>query len=131
MVGHASLRGSRGGDAVAEATGGVDHVVGVGGAGTLQQSLDAAAPGGHIHLIGVLAGGEGRVHPGPILGKGLTVEGVMGVGSQAMFGRMTDALAATGTTPVVDSSFGFDEVSEAYRYVERGDHQGKVVVSLD
>ncbi|ELZ33545.1 alcohol dehydrogenase [Halorubrum tebenquichense DSM 14210] len=55
----------------------------------------------------------------------------MGVGSQAMFGRMTDALAATGTTPVVDSSFGFDEVSEAYRYVERGDHQGKVVVSLD
>ncbi|ELZ56207.1 MULTISPECIES: zinc-dependent alcohol dehydrogenase family protein [Halorubrum] len=119
------------GDAVAESTGGVDHVVEVGGAGTLQQSLDAAAPGGHVHLIGVLAGGEGRVHPGPILGKGLTVEGVMGVGSQAMFERMTDALAATGTTPVVDSVFRFDEVREAYRYVERGEHQGKVVVSLD
>lgn len=119
------------GDAVAQETGGVDHIVEVGGAGTLQQSLDAAAPGGHVHLIGVLAGSEGRVHPGPILGKGLTVEGVMGVGSQAMFERMIDAMAATNTRPVVDSVFGFDEVREVYRYVDHGDHQGKVVISLD
>jgi NADPH:quinone reductase-like Zn-dependent oxidoreductase len=34
---------------------GVDHVVDVGGAGTLQQSIDACRPGGQISMIGVLA----------------------------------------------------------------------------
>ena len=37
---------------------GVDHVVEVGGAGTLAESLRAVRMGGTIHLIGVLAGGE-------------------------------------------------------------------------
>ncbi|WP_226022933.1 zinc-dependent alcohol dehydrogenase family protein [Halomicrobium salinisoli] len=118
------------GGTVAERVGGVDHVVEVGGPGTLEQSLEAAAPTGHVHLIGVLAGQDGLVHPGPILGKALTVEGVMGVGSRAMFDRMLDAMAAGEVTPVVDSVFAFDEAREAYRYLERGEHQGKVVVSL-
>ena len=41
---------------------GVDHVVEVGGAGTLPRSMKAARLGGHIALIGVLAGG-GEVDP--------------------------------------------------------------------
>lgn len=118
------------GEAVA-ALGGADHVVEVGGVGTLQQSLDAAAVNGHVHLIGVLSGNEGAVHPGPILGKSLDVEGVMGVGSTAMFERMVRAIEANDIEPVVDRVFGFDEVREAYRYLESGAHQGKVVVSLD
>jgi len=119
-------------EVVAERTGdGVDHVIEVGGPGTLEQSLDAAGPNGHVHLIGVLAGQEGQVHPGPVLGKGLTVEGVIGVGSRAMFDRMNRAIDATGLEPLVDRVFGFGEVREAYRYLESGAHQGKVVVSLD
>ncbi|MEE6211299.1 NAD(P)-dependent alcohol dehydrogenase [Salarchaeum sp. III] len=118
------------GDEVMERTGGVDHVVEVGGPGTLQQSLAAAGTNGHVHLIGVLAGQDGRVHPGPVMGKALTVEGVMGVGSREMFDRMARAIDAAGLSPVVDTVFDFDEVREAYRYVEAGDHHGKVVVSL-
>ncbi|ELZ29316.1 alcohol dehydrogenase [Halosimplex carlsbadense 2-9-1] len=120
------------GEAVAERTGGgVDHVVEVGGPGTLDQSLEAAAPGGHVSLIGVLDGPDGQVHPGPVLGKGLTVEGVVGVGSREMFDRMNRAIAANDIEPVVDRTFGFDEVRDAYRYLESGEHQGKVVVTLD
>jgi len=119
------------GQAVQERVGGVDHVVEVGGVGTLDQSLDAAAFGGHVHLIGVLAGPGGQVDPSPALGKALTIEGVMGVGSRAMFDRMLRAMAASEMEPVVDRTFGFDEVQEAYRYVEGGEHQGKVVVTVD
>ncbi|ELZ08968.1 zinc-dependent alcohol dehydrogenase family protein [Natrialba aegyptia] len=120
------------GELVRERTGGgVDHVVEVGGPGTLERSLAAAAPSGHVHLIGVLAGQEGQVHPGPILHKALTVEGVMGVGSRAMFDRMTQAMAASEMEPVIDRTFDAADVREAYRYVEAGEHQGKVVISLE
>mgnify|MGYP000047147636 FL=1 len=119
------------GSTVQERLGGVDHVVEVGGPNTLEQSRPAAAHGGHVHLIGVLAGGAGSVDPSPILGKALDVEGVIGVGSQAMFERMTDAIAATELEPIVDSVFDFEEAQAAYRYVAAGKHQGKVVVSVD
>jgi len=119
------------GEVVAERTGGVDHVVEVGGPGTLEQSLEAVGFGGHVHLIGVLAGGDGLVHPGPILGKGVDVEGVIGVGSRAMFDRMLAAMENVELEPVVDRVFDFADAREAYRYVERGEHQGKVLVRID
>lgn len=119
------------GETVRERTdGGVNHVVEVGGPGTVERSLEAAAHGGHLHLIGVLAGSDGRVHPGPVLGKTLTVQGVI-VGSRAMFDRMNRAMAAAEIEPVVDRVFGFDEAREAYRYLEDGRHQGKVVISAE
>lgn len=119
------------GEAVADRTGGVDHVVEVGGPGTLERSLEAAGFGGQVHLIGVLAGQEGTVHPGAILHKALEVEGVMGVGSRAMFDRMLDAMGTAEMEPVVDRVFGFEEAREAYRHLDRGDHHGKVVISVD
>src|SRR5262249_59430043 len=72
------------GEAVRQLTAGrgVDHVVEVGGAGTLAQSLLAVATGGHIALIGVLSG-YGQVNPLPILMKGVRVNGIF-VGSRAM-----------------------------------------------
>ncbi|RDI70231.1 zinc-dependent alcohol dehydrogenase family protein [Halopelagius longus] len=121
------------GEAVQEETGGVDHVVEVGGPGTLQKSLEATGFDGHVHLIGVLSGPEGQVHPSQILLNGLTVEGSMGVGSRAMFDRMNSAIEAADLEPVVDRTFGFEpeDVREAYRYVEDGKHQGKVVISVE
>ncbi|MFD1633580.1 zinc-dependent alcohol dehydrogenase family protein [Haloplanus ruber] len=118
------------GKAVREETGGVDHVVEVGGSGTLQKSLNATCFGGHVHLIGVLSGPEGRVDPSPILTKRLTVKGSLGVGSRAMVDRMTSAIEAAGLDPVVDRTFAATDIREAYRYVAGGNHQGKVVVSV-
>lgn len=121
------------GEAVLEMTDGegVDHVIEVGGVGTLQRSLEAAAVGGHVHQIGVLTGHEGQVDPGPILRKAIRLEGVLGVGSRAMLDRMTRAMAVDEMHPVVDRVFDFEEARDAYRYLERGAHVGKVVVRVD
>ncbi|UPM42382.1 zinc-dependent alcohol dehydrogenase family protein [Halocatena salina] len=118
------------GETVHQRTDGVDHVIEVGGAGTLAQSLQAASANGHIHLIGVLSDPGSGVDPTPMIHKSLTVTGVS-VGSRAMFDRMNDAIAATGMEPIVDRVFDFEDIREAYRYVDRGEHHGKVVVSVE
>src|SRR5262249_13937943 len=73
------------GNRVRELTGGrgVDHVVEVGGAGTMAESLRAVRMAGRISLIGVLAG-VGQFDPIPILMKSVCVQGIF-VGSRTMF----------------------------------------------
>lgn len=56
---------------------------------------------------------------------------VGGVGSREMFDRMNRAIAANGIEPVFDRTFGFDEVREAYRYLDSGAHKGRVVVTVE
>lgn len=115
------------GDKVRELTGmGVDHVVEVGGAGTLGQSLKAVRTGGAISLIGVLAG-AGQVNPIPILMKNIRVQGIF-VGSRAMFETMCRAVALHQLKPVVDKTFAFAEIREALRHMESAAHFGKICV---
>jgi NADPH:quinone reductase-like Zn-dependent oxidoreductase len=111
---------------VRELTGGVgvDHVVEVGGAGTLNQSLKAVRAGGRIYLIGVLAAG-GNVNPTPILMKNVRVQGIF-VGSREMFEAMNRAIALHRMWPVTGRVFGFDEIRAALAYMESGAHFGKV-----
>ena len=104
---------------------GVDHVVEVGGAGTLAQSLDAVRIGGRISLIGVLTGGT--VNPIPILMKNITVQGIY-VGSRDMFEAMNAAISFAGLKPVVDRVFPFSELPQALRHMESGAHFGKIVL---
>lgn len=109
---------------------GVDHVVEVGGPGTLAKSLQAARHGGHIAQIGVLTDVEARVSPMPILGKSLRVSGIY-VGSRAMFERLLSALTVSHIHPVIDRVFPFAEARAAYAYLQSGAHFGKIVVTVD
>ena len=86
---------------------GVDHVVEVGGAGTLPRSIKAVRLGGHIALIGVLTGG-GEVDPRPLLMKNIRLQGIY-VGSRAMFEAMNRAIALHKLRPVIDRVFPFDQ----------------------
>ena len=108
---------------------GVDHIVEVGGAGTLPQSLRAVRMGGRISLIGVLAGGGGQVSPLPILMKNVRVQGIY-VGSREMFEAMNRAIALHQLRPVVDRVFAFTDVREALRYMESGAHFGKIAIRV-
>src|SRR5262249_11346152 len=87
--------------AARELTGGtgVDHVVEVGGAGTMPRSLRAVRSGGRISLIGVLTG-AGEFNPMPILMKKVVVQGIY-VGSRAMFEAMNRAITLHQMRPVV------------------------------
>jgi NADPH:quinone reductase-like Zn-dependent oxidoreductase len=107
---------------------GVDHVVELGGAGTLGKSLRAVRAGGRVSLIGVLSGG-GQVNPMPILMKNVRVQGIY-VGSREMFEAMNRAIAQHQLRPVVDRVFPFGEVGAALRYLESGAHFGKVCLRL-
>lgn len=118
------------GDEVRKLTGGrgVDHVVEVGGAGTLPQSLRAVRTAGHVALIGVLTG-YGQVNPLPILMKGVRVTGIY-VGSREMFEAMNRAIAQHQLRPVIDRVFPFEKAADAYRHLQGAAHVGKVVISM-
>ncbi|MVF23707.1 NAD(P)-dependent alcohol dehydrogenase [Methylocaldum sp. BRCS4] len=106
---------------------GVDHVVEVGGAGTLQRSIAAVRLGGAVHLIGVLTGGQ--IDPTPILFKSATVRGVY-VGSREMFEAMNRLIAFHRIRPVIDKVFPFEAAKEAYRHLEGASHVGKIVIAI-
>ncbi len=106
---------------------GVDHVVEVGGAGTLERSIKAVRTGGHIALIGVLSG-QGTINPLPLLMKSVRLRGIF-VGSRSMFEDMNRAIAAAQLKPVIDKAFPFAEFPAALQYMETAAHFGKIVVS--
>jgi NADPH:quinone reductase-like Zn-dependent oxidoreductase len=108
---------------------GVDHVVEVGGAGTLAKSFRAARYGGRVSLIGVLSGFGGEVDPLPVLFKSLRVQGIY-VGSRDMFEAMNRAIAQAKLKPVIDRVFQFHEAQKAYHYLRGGVHVGKVVITI-
>jgi NADPH:quinone reductase-like Zn-dependent oxidoreductase len=108
---------------------GVDHVVEVGGAGTLARSFKAVRMGGRISLIGVLTGNSGEVNPLAVLMKNVRLQGIY-VGSREMFEAMNRAIALHRLRPVVDRVFPFQEIREALRYLESGAHLGKIVLRV-
>jgi NADPH:quinone reductase-like Zn-dependent oxidoreductase len=118
------------GDKARELTGGagVDHVVEVGGAGTIGQSLKAVRLAGRISLIGILSGG-GSFNLTPILMKSVHVQGIF-VGNREMFEAMNRAIALHQMRPVVDRVFAFSEASEALKYMESAGHFGKICIKI-
>ncbi|MCX7629681.1 MAG: NAD(P)-dependent alcohol dehydrogenase [Geminicoccaceae bacterium] len=106
---------------------GVDHVVEVGGGGTLARSIAATRVGGHIALIGILA--AGTVDPTPIMRKSIRLQGIY-VGSRAMQEAMVRAFEAAELRPVIDRRFRFEEATDAFRALERAQHFGKILIEL-
>jgi len=107
---------------------GVDHVVEVGGAGTLNKSINAVRIGGHIGLIGALTGAAG-FSPTAVFMKSIRLQGIY-TGSRAMFEDMNKAITVNKLKPVIDRVFEFDEIGEALKYMESGSHFGKIVVRI-
>ena len=102
---------------------GVDHIVDVGGAGTLEQSSRAVRIGGDISLIGVLGGSKVSLALTPILMNNVRVQGIL-VGSRESFDSMCRAFAWHKIRPMVDRIFPFDETREAFLYLSAGRHFG-------
>lgn len=109
---------------------GVDHVVEVGGSGTLPQSFHAVRVGGHVHLIGVLSEPGKGVDVLSVLRKSLHFNGIY-VGSRTMFERLIAAMVATRLEPVIDRTFPLAEARAAFEHMQRGDHFGKIVLDLN
>lgn len=108
---------------------GVDHILEIGGAGTMPQSIAAARNGGHIALIGVLAGYAGPVSTVAIMGKQLKVIGLT-VGSRRHQTDMIRAIDVAGYKPVLDKHFSLEDLADAFRHQESNTHFGKIVVDI-
>lgn len=116
---------------VLELTGreGVTHVIEVGGAGTLAKSMKSVKMGGHIAVIGVLAG-EGEFSHVPIFMKAIRMHGIY-VGSRQMFEALNQMLCQhPHLKPAIDKTFEFEEAPEALEYMKSGEHFGKIVVKI-
>lgn len=108
---------------------GVDHVVEVGGAGTLQQSLRAVRFGGTISLIGNLSGTKIELLLTQIFMQRIRVNGIL-VGHRESFEAMNRAIAFHGLRPVIDRVFSLAEARAAFDHMAAGDHFGKIVIRI-
>lgn len=106
---------------------GVDHVVEVGGAGTLPKSFKAVRMGGTISMIGVLSGAT-EVSIVPVFMRHIRLQGIF-VGSREIFEDMNRAITAHQVRPVVDRVFPLRELASAMGYMESGAHFGKVCLA--
>jgi NADPH:quinone reductase-like Zn-dependent oxidoreductase len=107
---------------------GVDLVIEVGGAGTLERSMNAVRPGGTICVIGALAG-AGAINPRMINRKSIRLQGIH-VGSREMFDSMNRAVALHRLKPAIDKIFSFSDAKAAYLHQQSGKHFGKIVISV-
>jgi NADPH:quinone reductase-like Zn-dependent oxidoreductase len=108
---------------------GVDTVVEIGGAGTLDQSMMATRVGGHVALIGVLAGFAGPVQTGLLMAKNLRVQGLT-VGSRQQQLDMIAGIEANGIRPVISDHFPLEKLGDAFRHQAANGHFGKIVVDI-
>lgn len=108
----------------------------VGGPGFAQLAR-ATANGGMLVIYGALAPDAAAIQPFDLIGRDITVRGI------SLTTRMRDdqllaemkAFVGTGIAdgtlyPVIARTFAFDDIAESHRYIESGEHVGKVVVLL-
>ena len=108
---------------------GVEHIMELGGAGTLARSYRALAFGGKIALIGFRPDSTGDCNPVPLMTKDGHIDGV-GVGSTRMFEDMLRAIEINRIKPPVDRVFPFAETVDAFKYLASGSLVGKIVIRM-
>lgn len=119
------------GNAVRALTGGegAHHVLEVGGAGTLEQSIRALRLGGSLSVIGVLSGARPELDLRPILMQDLRIQGIF-VGSRETFLHLLDFVREHALRPQIDRVFDFGDARAAFEYAGSGQQFGKVVISV-
>jgi NADPH:quinone reductase-like Zn-dependent oxidoreductase len=108
---------------------GVDHVIEVGGPGTLMQSIAAFRTGGHIALIGVLTGVAGELVIPALFSNQIRTSGIS-IGSRADQENMIRAITANRLKPIVDRRFPLADIIAAFKYFESQKHFGKVCLTI-
>ncbi|KAH8112090.1 NAD-binding protein [Phellopilus nigrolimitatus] len=110
---------------------GVDHVIEVGGAGTIMKSINSTRLSGWVHIIGFLASGGGDTSDILVkcLTKSLFLRGIL-VGSRTQFENMNRFISAVQLKPIVDKVFSFYEYPQALEYLSSQKHVGKIVIKV-
>ncbi|KAL5049318.1 hypothetical protein BDW71DRAFT_217470 [Aspergillus fruticulosus] len=113
---------------------GVDHILEIGGVGTIEQSIEALAFGGHISVIGYLANVDPSNMPNVLqlaLRKAAVIRGIL-IGPKCMLEELVTFADRRKLRLPVEKEFGFarEEVLNAYQELETG-ALGKVCIRVD
>lgn len=108
---------------------GVDYVMEVGGADTLEQSMSAVRVGGHIAVIGILSGASGALSLGRALSRQVRLQALL-VGNRQHQIDMIRAIDSSGLRPVIDRNFPLTELVDAFEYQMSGGHFGKICIDI-
>lgn len=108
---------------------GVDHIIELGGAATLAQSLRTVRAGGTISMIGVLSGPTQELLIPLIVTRNLRLQGIT-VGSREWLADMAQAMALHRVMPVIGRIFEMAEIRDAYNHMAAGGHFGKIVIRI-
>jgi NADPH:quinone reductase-like Zn-dependent oxidoreductase len=108
---------------------GVDHVIELGG-GTLQKSLNSVRMNGWIHAVGFMAGNPSDVPvQQEVIMKSIIMRGIF-IGPLSAYKDLNKVISLFKIKPIVDKVFEFEQAIEAFNYLEKGEHFGKVVIKV-
>jgi NADPH:quinone reductase-like Zn-dependent oxidoreductase len=108
-------------------TGGVDVVLENVGRPTLDQSMEACAPGATLVMIGTGPLPQQLPKMPGFYQKNLMLKAISN-GSVRMFGDLLTGLATAGIEAVIEKTYAFEDAIAAFREMEAGDHVGKVLI---
>ncbi|CAG7989196.1 unnamed protein product [Penicillium olsonii] len=114
---------------------GVDHIVEIGGIGTIEQSLQAIAPGGVVSVVGYLANCEPAKRPDvPLLAllKNCVVRGVL-IGPRWMLEDLVTFVTARKLRFHIAKEFSFEreDIIKAYHTIQSGKEVSKICIVMD
>lgn len=108
---------------------GADLVVETVGEATIARSLQAAAVGGTVFMVGFVSGTSSSIDLLPIIVKALRIVG-NNTGSVADLAEAARAIAAHRIVPAIDRVFGIEETAAAYAELGAGGrHFGKLAIA--
>lgn len=106
---------------------GADLVVDVGGKASLRESAMSLAHGGMLAVVGGVTGYDGEIPALPLVFKSARAQGIYG-GSRADFERMSRFVSEHRIRPVIAGVFDLENYQSAFRYLQSGAANGKVVL---
>jgi len=101
----------------------------VSGTSTLGQSFKAIRRGGHIPIIGALAGAKMDILVYDLIGTNAHVHGIS-VGNRHDCEAMMRFVGQHEITPVIERTYSFDAAVDAIRDLDKGEHVGKLTVTI-
>lgn len=108
---------------------GADHVLDVIGGDAVPLSIQAAAWGGHIALIGIMDRPTTTLSIPRVMVKNSRIQGVSH-GSREDMEKMLAFSENHRLSPIIDASYSFDALPDALDHLDRGPF-GKVVVEIN
>ena len=105
----------------------VDVVIESVGAATFEHSLKSAKPGARIVVCGATAGHQATVDLRRVFAMRLEILGST-MGTAAELTALLDLMVSEGIRPVIDSTYGFTAVGDAFARLNSGEVFGKVAV---